>query len=179
MANIVWSPFHHSSQFHFFLTMQHSLWGLNSPGIEPGLLAVKFRSPNHETARECLQFNSYTCIYDGSIEMKKLRLRDVVWIAQNCRVGWIKKNLSSLCWLGGLEGVSKLLWMFVVGLWRRGLKHFFLPSLITPPPQRRVGTGGWEGAPRGPEPPPWTSMWCLELLGLLSRTVLPWWCHSL
>ena len=96
------------------------------PGIEPGPLAVKFRSPNHETARECLQFNSYTCIYDGSIEMKKLRLRDMLWIAQNCRVGWIKKiSPLSVVWKvwRGSQSYSECLLLAYGG----GAKAFFSP----------------------------------------------------
>lgn len=68
------------------------------------------------------------------------------------------KSLSLLVGRAG-GGLKVTLNMFVVGLWRRALKHFFLP-FFTPHSQRRVGLGGWGGAPSGPEPAS-ELPWCL------------------
>ena len=178
MANIVWSPF--TTHLNFIL-----FWACNMacgvlvpwPGIEPRPLEVKSWSPNHRTARESLQFNSYTCIYDGSIEMKNWGSE--TWCELLKIAEWDELKKISPLFVGweawrGSQCYSECCWPMA-----EGFKAFFPPFPFTPPPQRRARTGDWEGAPRGPEPPPWAPMWCLELLGLLSRSVIPWWHHSL
>ena len=122
------------------------------PGIEPRPLEVKSWSPNHGTARESLQFNSYTCIYDGSIEMKNWGSETWCELLKIAEWDELKKSLLSL--LVGRPGGGLKVTLNVVGLWRRGLKHFFLPFLLLHLPKGGLGLGVGKEPPEAQNPPP-------------------------